>query len=92
MNGETTKIFEEESQKIKEETKKIKERQAVEQKIFKKLIEINEIYKEYNPEGNYLSMTVINGIAMAYDLPPESSDKERINIFEYVEEPVEGQG
>lgn len=29
--------------------------------ILRKMIEIEEIYKEYNPDGNYLSMYILDG-------------------------------
>lgn len=38
-----------------------KKREKCEAQIIEKLKEIQEIYKKYNPKGNYLSMSIFNG-------------------------------
>lgn len=61
------------------------DKKTAEEKILKKLFEINKIYKEYNPDGNHISMFILNERAAIHDFPPKNSDKERIDVFSCIE-------
>ena len=53
--------------------------------IREKMMDIYEIYKEYNPKGKYLSLTIIDG-AIMFNNSPKDDKKKPIDFFERVEE------
>lgn len=55
-------------------------RKECEKKIRDLMIQIGEVYNEYNPDGTYLSLTLIDGTIMV-DNNPHKDTKHPIDIY-----------
>ena len=64
-------------------------REECERKIFEKMLEIVDIYKEYNPEGEYLTLCMLNDDLFANNRYYDDSSvdyRRRIDFFKEISE------
>ena len=66
------------------------DRTECEAKLEALLREAWEVYKQYNPEGEYLTMSVSKGRLSANNAYWAEDAEKKVSIFGYVEETEEG--
>lgn len=49
-----------------------------------------EVYKQYNPEGEYLTMSINDGVLSINNAYWAEDAEKKVSIFDYVEETEEG--
>lgn len=49
-------------------------RKECEKQIIDLMIQIRNVYKEYNPDGEYLSLAILDNTLMAYNMYTDDAD------------------
>lgn len=56
-------------------------RKECEKKIIDLMIQIDEVYHEYNPDGKYLSLAIVDGAIMADN---GTHDEKQLDVFRVI--------
>lgn len=57
------------------------EREECEKQIRDLMIQIRDVYKEYNADGEYLSLAIVNDSLLAYNMEDEGEEDHPLDIY-----------